>query len=64
MLLFCAVPRSNYVLRILHPSATFEFAIQRDAGVNRSSVSHNPVSDESWVEERMQGDTYLIGQLG
>ena len=35
LLLFCASPRPNYILRMLHPVATREFASQHDLSVKR-----------------------------
>ena len=35
LLLFCAASRPNYVLRVLHPDATREFAAHHEKGVRR-----------------------------
>ena len=50
LLVFCAAPRPNNVLRMLHPSATHEFATPHDASVKRcfELLLHNPVSDDAW----------------
>ena len=80
LLLFCAVPRPNYVLRMLHPDVTRVFAAQHDCSIRRcleQFAAHNrarqvvdcghPTTGNGWVgsEERFERQKSLIlVQLG
>ena len=50
LLLFCAVPRPNYFLRMLHPEATRVFAAQHDSSVKRclEQLIHATIPDTTW----------------
>ena len=45
LLLFCAASRANYVLRVVHPENSFQFAIHHDAGIRQclENLLHIPV---------------------
>ena len=51
LLLFCAASRANYVLRVVHPENSFQFAIQHDAGIRQclEDLLHIPVTDAVWA---------------
>ena len=51
LLLFCAAPRPNYVLRMLHPDVTRVFAAQHDGSIRRclDQLLHTSVPDRSWI---------------
>ena len=42
LLLFCAASRANYVLRVVHPENSFQFATHHDAGIRQ--CFENPVA--------------------
>ena len=49
--LFCAASRANYVLRVVHPENSFQFAIHHDAGIRQclENLLHIPVIDAVWA---------------
>ena len=63
LLLFCASPRPNYILRMLHPCATRKFAIQHVASVKRcfEQLLHTTVPGDSWDIASMP---LVMGGLG
>ena len=63
LLLFCASPRPNYILRILHPCATREFAMQHDDSIRRcfEQLLHTTVSGDRWDIASMP---LVMGGLG
>ena len=80
LLLFCASPRPNNILRMLHPVATREFARQHDLSVKRclEQILHTTIPEETWTlasmplvmgragfEECTERETsFILGQLG
>ena len=51
LLLFCASPRPNNILRMLHPVATREFARQHVLSVKRclEQILHTTIPEETWT---------------
>ena len=55
LLLLCAASRPNYILRVLHPEATREFATLHDTAMRRCVVT--------LLDVRMDDQTWNVGSL-
>ena len=63
LLVFFASPRPNYILRMLHPVATREFARQHDLSAKRclEQILHTTIPEETWTLASMP---LVMGGLG
>ena len=61
-LLFCAASRANYVLRVVHPALSFQFAVQHDVGIRQclQDLLHVEVTQGMW---EMAGLPFASGGL-
>ena len=50
LLLFCAASRASYILRVVHPEHSFQFAIRHDAGIRQclENLVHTPITQSVW----------------
>ena len=50
LLLFCAASISSYILRVVHPEHSFQFALRHDAGIRqcREHLLHIPITHTVW----------------
>ena len=63
LLLYCEASRANYLLRVVHPALSLNYAVQHDAGIRQclEDLLHTPVSSEMW---EMASLPFRTGGLG
>ena len=50
LLLFCAASRASYIVRVVHPEHSFQFALRHDAGIRQclENLVHTPITQPVW----------------